>query len=496
MRQPKPWCRASKNAWYVEHHFRQHRLGEHSDVYPPPKKTKSGWNAPQAILDAFYKLMATDPANLPSPETIATRLLCDLFLDHSHKNHSPACYENYRHFLQSFCDAYGRLPAAEVRPFHVTRWLDAHPGWNGGRWHAVIAVERAFSWADQQDILTPNLLRTVKAERVRRRTRVLTRAELAEILGAIRNRQFREFMQAMLEAGCRPSEFARVTAADVRLNQSVWVFGQHKTARKTHRPRVVYLTPAMVELARKLVAQYAEGPLFRGPRGKAAFTRQNIRCRFRRLRAKLPHSSTSSATTSGTPSPPRRWSTASGSPRWPSCSGTAAPRWSAGPTGTWPSRSPTCARRRPGRLVGWLMFPGAPLLPMFRPGGTSMTALRLTARDRDTLAKTARHSPDARQTRRALALLDLDAGEAPAWNRHTFQEHLRSVRSVWRGWDIVLLLDRGSPHTAGASRERAADLGVELRFPPAACPELNPVGGLVAARQGPGAGQPADPRHG
>ena len=39
----------------------------------------------------------------------------------------------------------------------------------------------------------------------------------------------------------------------------------------------------------KLVALYPEGPLFRGPRGKAAFTPQNIRCRFRRLREKLPH---------------------------------------------------------------------------------------------------------------------------------------------------------------------------------------------------------------
>jgi integrase len=45
----------------------------------------------------------------------------------------------------------------------------------------------------------------------------------------------------------------------------------------------------MVELTRKLAGRYPEGPLFRGPRGKAAFSRQNIRCRFRRLRKKLPH---------------------------------------------------------------------------------------------------------------------------------------------------------------------------------------------------------------
>jgi hypothetical protein len=68
--------------------------------------------------------------------------------------------------------------------------------------------------------------------------------------------------------------------------------------------------------------------------------------------------------------------------------------------------------------------------------------------------------------------------EAPRWNQYTFRDHLRNIRSVWRGWNIVLFLDRGTPHTAGASRELAAELGVELRFLPTACPELNPVEGL------------------
>ena len=42
-----------------------------------------------------------------------------------------------------------------------------------------------------------------------------------------------------------------------------------------------------------------------------------------------------------------------------------------------------------------------------------MVALRLTARDRNTLAEKARSSHNAREARRALALLDLDAGEPP-----------------------------------------------------------------------------------
>ncbi|WP_145241273.1 COG3415 family protein [Urbifossiella limnaea] len=40
-------------------------------------------------------------------------------------------------------------------------------------------------------------------------------------------------------------------------------------------------------------------------------------------------------------------------------------------------------------------------------------ALRLTARDREALAATARSNADARETRQALALLDLDVGESP-----------------------------------------------------------------------------------
>jgi transposase len=67
---------------------------------------------------------------------------------------------------------------------------------------------------------------------------------------------------------------------------------------------------------------------------------------------------------------------------------------------------------------------------------------------------------------------------AAQWNQDGFQAHLRHIRSTWRGWRIVLFVDRGSPHTARRSRALAAELGIELRFLPTACPELNPLEGL------------------
>lgn len=59
------------------------------------------------------------------------------------------------------------------------------------------------------------------------------------------------------------------------------------------------------------------------------------------------------------------------------------------------------------------------------------------------------------------------------WEALTWQAFLRQIRRVWRGWQIVLFIDRGSPHTAATSRRMAANMGIELRWLPVAVPELN-----------------------
>jgi hypothetical protein len=59
------------------------------------------------------------------------------------------------------------------------------------------------------------------------------------------------------------------------------------------------------------------------------------------------------------------------------------------------------------------------------------------------------------------------------WNHETHQLFLRMIRRHWRGWNLVLFEDRGSPHTAAASRRQAKALHIEVRFLPRAAPELN-----------------------
>jgi transposase len=64
---------------------------------------------------------------------------------------------------------------------------------------------------------------------------------------------------------------------------------------------------------------------------------------------------------------------------------------------------------------------------------------------------------------------------AKEWDQDHFQAYLQQIRKRWRGWRIVLFVDRGSPHTASASRRQARTLGIQIRWLPTACPELNPV---------------------
>ena len=59
------------------------------------------------------------------------------------------------------------------------------------------------------------------------------------------------------------------------------------------------------------------------------------------------------------------------------------------------------------------------------------------------------------------------------FHQEHFQTMLAQMRRHWRGWHIILFLDRNSSHTADASQALARVLGIHLRWLPKACSELN-----------------------
>lgn len=70
------------------------------------------------------------------------------------------------------------------------------------------------------------------------------------------------------------------------------------------------------------------------------------------------------------------------------------------------------------------------------------------------------------------------------WTQETHQYFLSMIRAHWRGWNICLFEDRGTPHTAVQSRAQAVELRLEVRFLPVATPELNAMDHLWRSVKG------------
>ena len=263
MRPHHPWYRAATNSWYVEINGQQQLLGKHPDGSAPPRKRKRGdppLVPPKEIQTVYHRIMAADPAHLPRADDLRVAVICDLFLGavcpyegdppkrepkandpqpllKANATHDVRTYWGYRSYLQDFCKLFGALPGKDLKPLHVTRWLDSHSGWKGSRRNAVVAIKRAFNWAEAEGVLQPNPIKAVKKPPQPPRDRVLTQDEGKAILAAIKDQSFRDFVFAMMETGARPGEVRRVTAQHVNLALGVWTFAEHKTGKRNHRNR-------------------------------------------------------------------------------------------------------------------------------------------------------------------------------------------------------------------------------------------------------------------
>lgn len=271
MRFPKPFFRASKQAWYLQLGHRQISLGKDRDA---------AFTRYRQILLHEQGVSGTDDRQYLVAE------ICDLFLESCQATCDPSTYDWYRRFLSDFCRYVKLLGVAELKPFHVTRWIQTKTWGPTSQGRVLGALKRAFNWAVGEGLLADNPIRHMKKPPSKRRERYLTAEERRQILAAVQCKAFRLFLFALSQTGARPGEISQVTAEQIDLQHGAWILRKHKTAKKTGRPRVIYLTPPMVNLCRKLVAERPTGPIFLNGRNRP-WTRNAIRCRFRALRQRL-----------------------------------------------------------------------------------------------------------------------------------------------------------------------------------------------------------------
>lgn len=273
-RHPEPRWFASRGGWYCQVDGKQHRLAR-------------GKANRKAALAAFHELMAARGKGVTAPTAGPTvHVLNRLFLDRVKAELKPLTYEWYVRHLKSFAAAHGERLAPEIRPHHVADWAGSK-GWNATtKAGAVCAVKAAFAWGRKMGHLDSDPIKDLPRPRPKRREKVLSGESAGAVLEATEGKAFGDLLSFLRETGARPSEAARLTAADVDRERGLATLQEHKTDGSTGKPRVIVLSKAALDLVVRLAAEHPEGPLFLNSRGNA-WTRWALSCAWRRLRPKL-----------------------------------------------------------------------------------------------------------------------------------------------------------------------------------------------------------------
>ncbi len=276
--QKEPIFFPSKRGWFTQIAGKKIRLATADS--PDDKEAK------QLAWDKFRELMALKSLNTAG-DAGSLYAIMQAFLNEKKRTGKPETHTHYRKWLQSFIDHNGDCAVRDLRQHHVTVWVSAHPTWGQvTERNAKTALLTCLNWAVQQGLISKNPLKGIPRPRNRSRGRsAVISDDLHERLMSAAHPAFKLVLFALRETGCRPGELCRVTAADFDPQGGKWVLSDHKTERFGKR-RVIYLTPGMVELSRKLAELHPDGTLFRNSY-RRAWTPNAIKGAYYELRKLL-----------------------------------------------------------------------------------------------------------------------------------------------------------------------------------------------------------------
>lgn len=274
-RHPEPFWREARGCWFVQVGKKQIRLSPDRDE----------------AFRLYHELMARPAEEIQVPAKQAALLavqLVDDFLSWAEANRKPDTLDIYSRLLQKFCESIPKsLAADEVKPFHVTRTMDA----NSAIWSAntkrnfAVTVQGAFNWAEKQGLIDRSPLRNLTKPARKAREQYVTPADHAKILAAIDSDGFRDLVELAWETGCRPQEVRAIEAKHIDREMNRIVFPPSEAKGGTNH-RVVYLaTEKAREIAYRLADAQPTGAILRNAKGNA-WTRDAINCAFCRVKKK------------------------------------------------------------------------------------------------------------------------------------------------------------------------------------------------------------------
>lgn len=245
----------------------------------------------------YHELMLAAPGGFDGDKATCEEIF-NRYIAAVRNQRKPTTIEVWQRIYDAFDPILKRTKARDLKPYMVTAWLSRmeqdrpHPThgttrWtSGSRFIAITALKAAFNWAVEQEILSRNPIAKLKKPRARSRggDQLLDSTGHQKLIQAAHSR-LRDFLLALHETGARPGEVTKVSAADFNAAIGAWVLSDHKTER-LGRKRVIYLTPQLVEMTKRLSIEFPVGPMFRNRCGRP-WTLKTLDTAFQRLRKRL-----------------------------------------------------------------------------------------------------------------------------------------------------------------------------------------------------------------
>jgi integrase len=256
----KPYFSKSRKRWFVRQGQTQVNLG--------PDKSKA--------FKRYHQLMSGQTETAP---TVFVADILGQYLDWSEAHQAESTYGYYRFWLKSFGKHIQQLRVEDLKPYHLTRWLDAKRYSNPNTLNAAVrAVVRAFNWAVKMGVLKENPLKGAERPSLMPRECYITPQQFDSIMATIRDDDFRDLVTFLRETGCRPQEARRAEARHFDRSGQTLTFPREESKGK-RRQRVIVLTPTALAVVQRLSLKHPDGALFRNRDG-SAWSRHSLNCRF------------------------------------------------------------------------------------------------------------------------------------------------------------------------------------------------------------------------
>lgn len=265
MSRSKPWWRASKQQWYTKIDGIQIPLGVRN-----PNDEAAAWAALHQLVRAGQiqvSVGAPVPVSACPTQTTDPTIaeLAEAWLEEGKLRWKPKTTKIMVRHTTPFVARFGQMRLSEITAERVIESSKV-PTWSEatrrGYCDTALAILRSGGW-----VAPPTHKMRLPRKRSAGEKRIITAEQHWQIVGAARG-EFRPFVRVLWELGCRPSELSGLTVAQVNWTDGIAVLVDHKTASQTGKDRVLYFTPAAMDVLRGQRELHARGYLFVGQRGE------------------------------------------------------------------------------------------------------------------------------------------------------------------------------------------------------------------------------------